>query len=136
LPPSSSCCYICCCCSHHHARCLACLLAWLVSFLPAVRALLTFLCEPAKLLLLQRKLALWLRRLLLLRFRSLRSLARSLSLSCAPDEEGSAAKAAEGLRCEVAALRGRRLRWPGDRPTGADPRFRCRSGVNGEKGSG
>jgi hypothetical protein len=58
-----------------------------------VRALLTFLCELAKLLL-----------LLLLRFRSLaRSLARLLARSCAPDEEGSAAKAAEELRGGYAA---------------------------------
>jgi len=55
-----------------------------------VRALLTFLCELAK--------------LLLLRFRSLaRSLARLLARSCAPDEEGSAAKAAEELRGGYAA---------------------------------
>jgi len=49
--------------------------------------MLTFLCELAKLL-------------LLLRFRSL---ARSLARSCAPDEEGSAAKAAEELRGGYAA---------------------------------
>jgi len=56
------------------------------------------LCELAKLLPLQRKLALWLRRLLLRRFRSL-----ARSLCCAPDEEGSAAKAAEELRGGCAA---------------------------------
>jgi hypothetical protein len=63
--------------------------SFLPSFIPSVRALLTFLCELAK--------------LLLLRFRSLaRSLAR-LARSCAPDEEGSAAKAAEELRGGYAA---------------------------------
>jgi hypothetical protein len=98
----------------------------LASFLPSVRALLTFLCELAKLLLLlQRKLALWLRRLLLARL-----LARSAVLLMK-----KAAQPRRQKSCEVAALPGRRLRWPGDGPTGADPRFRCRSGVNGEKGS-
>ncbi len=96
LPPSSSCCYICCCCSHHHARCLACLLdCFLPSFLLCARcsrscASLQSCCSKE----------------------SSRSgcddccycaFVLSLARSCAPDDEGIAAKAAEELRGGCAA---------------------------------
>jgi hypothetical protein len=51
---------------------------------------------------------------------ALSSFSRSLSLELLMKK---AAQPRRQKSCEVAALRGRRLRWPGDRPTGARPAF-------------